>query len=81
MKELAIVAIAGLLALAAIWCESKLADHHNISKIEAQMHQEHIELESKIDMLADKMDSMDKKLDILVKIATRPAAYELDARR
>lgn len=81
MKELAIVAIAGLLALAAIWCESRLADRQSTSKIEAQMHQEHIELESKIDMLADKMDSMDKKLDILVKIATKPAAYELDARR
>jgi hypothetical protein len=43
------------------------------------MHQEHTELAHRLDTLGMKMESMDKKLDILVNIATRPSSYELDA--
>ena len=45
------------------------------------MHEEHAELSPKLDALGMKMEAMDKKLDILVNIAVRPSAYELDSRK
>ena len=45
------------------------------------MHEEHVELAHKLDALGTKMEAMDKKLDLLVNIATRPSAYELDSKQ
>lgn len=45
------------------------------------MHEEHAELAHKLDALGMKMEAMDKKLDILVNIAVRPSAYELDSKQ
>lgn len=51
-----------------------------VNELKTQMHEEHIELAHKLDSLGMKMEAMDKKLDFLVNIATRPSAYELDSR-
>ena len=51
-----------------------------VTELKTQMHEEHIELANKLDAFGMKMEAMDKKLDILVNIATRPSAYELDSR-
>ena len=51
-----------------------------VTELKTQMHEEHVELSHKLDALGTKMEAMDKKLDILVNIAVRPAAYELDSR-
>ena len=45
------------------------------------MHEEHVELSHKLDALGTKMEAMDKKLDILVNIATRLSTYELDSKQ
>ena len=52
-----------------------------VTELKTQMHKEHVELAHKLDSLGMKMEAMDKKLDILVNIATRPSAYELDSKR
>lgn len=52
-----------------------------VNELKTQMYEEHIELAHKLDSLGMKMEAMDKKLDILVNIATRPSAYELDSKR
>ena len=52
-----------------------------VNELKTQMHEEHIELTHKLDALGMKMEAMDKKLDLLVNIATRPSAYELDSKR
>ena len=51
-----------------------------VNELKTQMYEEHIELAHKLDALGMKMEAMDKKLDLLVNIATRPSAYELDSR-
>ena len=45
------------------------------------MNEEHVELSHKLDALGTKMEAMDKKLDILINIAVRPSAYELDSKQ
>ena len=52
-----------------------------VTELKTQMHEEHAELSHKLDALGMKMEAMDKKLDILVNIAVRPSAYELDSRK
>lgn len=52
-----------------------------ITELKTQIHEEHINLSHKLDTLGMKMEAMDKKLDILVNIATRPSAYELDSKQ
>ena len=52
-----------------------------VNELKTQMHEEHIELTHKLDALGMKMEAMDKKLDILVNIAVRPSAYELDSKQ
>ena len=52
-----------------------------VTELKTQMHEEHVELAHKLDAFGMKMEAMDKKLDILVNIATRPSAYELDSKR
>ena len=52
-----------------------------VTELKTQLHEEHVELAHKLDSLGMKMEAMDKKLDILVNIATRPSAYELDSKR
>ena len=52
-----------------------------VNELKTQMHEEHVELANKLDAFGMKMEVMDKKLDILVNIATRPSAYELDLKR
>ena len=52
-----------------------------ITELKTQIHEEHINLSHKLDALGMKMEAMDKKLDLLVNIATRPSAYELDLKR
>ena len=51
-----------------------------VNELKTQMHEERVELAHKLDTFGMKMEAMDKKLDILVNIATRPSAYELDSR-
>ena len=51
-----------------------------VTELKTQMREEHVELAHKLDALGMKMEAMDKKLDILVNIAVRPSAYELDSR-
>ena len=52
-----------------------------VTELKSQMHEEHVELAHKLDALGTKMEAMDKKLDLLVNIATRPSAYELDSKQ
>ena len=52
-----------------------------ITEAKTQIHEEHINLSHKLDALGMKMEAMDKKLDLLVNIATRPSAYELDSKQ
>lgn len=52
-----------------------------ITELKTQIHEEHINLSHKLDALGMKMEAMDKKLDLLVNIATRPSAYELDSKQ
>lgn len=52
-----------------------------VTELKTQMHEEHVELSHKLDAFGMKIESMDKKLDILVNIATRPSAYELDSKQ
>lgn len=52
-----------------------------VTELKIQMHEEHAELAHKLDALGMKMEAMDKKLDILVNIAVRPSAYELDSKQ
>ena len=52
-----------------------------VTELKTQMHEEHVELSHKLDALGTKMEAMDNKLDLLVNIATRPSAYELDSKR
>ena len=52
-----------------------------VTELKTQMHEEHAELEHKLDSLGMKMEAMDKKLDILINIAVRPSAYELDSKQ
>ena len=52
-----------------------------VTELKTQMHEEHINLSHKLDTLGMKMEAMDKKLDILVNIATRPSTYELDSKQ
>lgn len=52
-----------------------------VAELKTQMHEEHVGLSHKLDALGMKMEAMDKKLDILVNIAVRPAAYELDSKQ
>ena len=52
-----------------------------VIELKTQMNEEHVELSHKIDALGMMMEAMDKKLDLLVNIATRPSAYELDSKQ
>ena len=52
-----------------------------ITELKTQIHEEHINLSHKLDALGMKIEAMDKKLDLLVNIATRPSAYELDSKQ
>lgn len=52
-----------------------------VHEMKIQMHDEHSAIVHKVDRLEMKLDSMDKKLDILVNIATRPTPYEIDLRK
>ena len=52
-----------------------------ITELKTQIHEEHVELSHKLDALGMKTEAMDKKLDLLVNIATRPSAYELDSKQ
>ena len=52
-----------------------------VTELKTQMHEEHVELAHKLDALGMKMEAMDKKLDILVNIAVRPSACELDSKQ
>lgn len=75
-----VVAVA--IALAAFFGGWRFAQKsQEVTELKNQMHQEHTELAHQLDALSMKMDSMDKKLDLLVNIATRPSSYELDSRR
>ena len=51
-----------------------------VNELKTQMHEEHVELAHKLDAFEMKMEAMDKKLDLLVNIAVRQSAYELDSR-
>ena len=53
----------------------------DVTELKTQMHEEHVKLSHKLDVLGMKMEAMDKKLDILVNIAVRPSAYELDSKQ
>ena len=73
-----VVAIA--IALGSFLCGWSFAQKsQEVTELKTHMHEEHIELAHKLDSLGMKMEVMDKKLDILVNIATRPSAYELDS--
>ena len=52
-----------------------------VTELNTQMNEEHVELSHKLDALGTKMEAMDKKLDILINIAVRPLAYELDSKQ
>ena len=74
-----VVAIA--IALGSFFCGWSFAQKsQEVNELKTQMHEDHIELAHKLDAVEMKIESMDKKLDILVNIATRPSAYELDSR-
>lgn len=81
------LAIIGLVVAAAIalgsffggWSFAQKSQE--VTELKTQMHEEHVELSHKLDSLGMKMEAMDKKLDILVNIAVRPAAYELDSKQ
>ena len=76
----AVVAIA--IALGSFFCGWSFAQKsQEVTELKTQMHEEHINLSHKLDALGTKMEAMDKKLDLLVNIATRPSAYELDSKQ
>lgn len=76
----AVVAI--VIALGSFFCGWSFAQKsQEVTELKTQMHEEHVELSHKLDALGTKIEAMDKKLDILVNIATRPSAYELDSKQ
>ena len=76
----AVVAIT--IALGSFFCGWSFAQKsQEVTELKTQMHEEHAELSHKLDALGMKMEAMDKKLDLLVNIATRPSAYELDSKQ
>ena len=76
----AVVAIA--IAFGSFFCGWSFAQKsQEITELKTQIHEEHINLSHKLDALGTKMEAMDKKLDLLVNIATRPSAYELDSKQ
>ena len=76
----AVVAIAIALASSFGGC-SFVKNPKEVTELKSQMHEEHVEFSHKLDALGTKMEAMDKKLDLLVNIATRPSAYELDSKQ
>ena len=79
--------IIGLVVAAAIalgsffggWSFAKKSQE--VTELKTQMHEEHVELAHKLDALGMKLEAMDQKLDILVNIAVRPSACELDSKQ